>query len=288
MGKTFRSLVSTILVIGVCGGAAASDYLFLNRRYITLTRRMLADAESRAGAAFEASSEARNRFDQSISRLRAQLDAVTRGKLFKKLKPESVAEVKNKEFAEELNTFKFGLRAIAAKAGQEPAALFPAYEEWVKTETSVVSMGIDQRLQAFETRFGPDSEPINFLEFFLGEALLKGDESAPSPWEPILRLSAVHLTTAGPGLTSSFQAGLNHYFLQGPGFFRWIGLNNHVGVAASLQYLNDPRLMRFEGRPAFGVVLHLDRKEVGASWDPNDKTVRMTLGYSFQFIPLVL
>jgi hypothetical protein len=31
----------------------------------------------------------------------------------------------------------------------------------------------------------------------------------------------------------------------------------------------------------------LDRKEMGARWDPDEETVRFTLGYAFQFVPLM-
>jgi len=135
------------------------------------------------------------------------MDAITHAELFKKLKPDVVAEVKDHQFADNLNTFKFALTAISAKAGKPPAELFPSYENWVKTEAAVVSAGVDQRLKAFEVRYGPDSEQINFIELFTGECFFRGDESAPSPWEPITRLSAIQATTSGPGLSRVLNWG---------------------------------------------------------------------------------
>lgn len=269
----------------------ASDYLFLSPRYLQLTQVLLKEADARAGDTFEAGSAAASKYAAAVGALRKQLSDLSQARLLKKLKPGMVAEVKDKEFADNLNTFKFALNAMTTKAGKaSPSEIFPTYEEWIKTETAVVQMGVEERLRGFETRFGPDSEQINFIELFVGETLFKGDESGPSSWEPIVRLSAVQLTTSGPGLTSSFEAGMNYYFVkqEAPAPLRWIGVNNHVGIAASLQYLNDPRLMRFEGRPAFGLTFHLDRKEVGANWDPDRKMVRMTLGYAFQFVPFLL
>lgn len=268
----------------------ASDYLFLNDRYLTLTQDMVAQADKLAPATFETGSKADATYRQTSAALRTQISEIRRAKLFKKLKEDKVAQVKDQAFAANLNTFKFGLGEMAKKTGKTLPELFPSYENWVKTEVAVVQMGLDQRLQAFTTRFGPDSEQVNFIELFTGEALFRGDEAAPSPWEPIFRLSAVQMTTSGPGIVSSFETGMNFYFTKSepPAPLSWIGISNHIGLAASLQYLNDPRLMRFEGRPSFGLMVHLDRKEVGASWDPDRKTVRMTLGYAFQFVPFLL
>jgi hypothetical protein len=268
----------------------ASDYLFLSRRYVQLTQDVMKEANAQADKIMKAGSPLRERYDAATSELQKTFDELGRAKVFKKLKPGMTAEVKDEAFAKNLNVFKDALRWMAEQAGQPPEALFPSYTTWINTETAVVQQGLTKRLDAFETRFGPDSEQINFIELLLGEAFFRGDEAAPSPWEPIVRLSAVQLTTAGPGLVSSFQTGMNYYFVKRspPAPLKWIGVTNHVGLAATLQYLNDPRLLRFEGRPAFGFVLHMDRKEVGANWDPDQETVRLTLGYAFQFVPLML
>jgi hypothetical protein len=269
--------------------AYASNYLFLNDDYIQQTRVVLTQADAQAPSTFDKGSPAEAKYVQAVAGLRQQLDAISHAETFKKLKPELVAEVKDQQFADNLNTFKFALNAMATKAGKTPTQLFPAYEKWVQTEAAVVSTGIDQRLKAFETRFGPDSEQINFLELFTGEFFFRGDESAPSPWEPITRLSAIQATTAGPGLVSSFELGMNYYFLEGvPSPLSMVGISNHLGVAASLQYLNDPHLLHFEGRPSLGLMLHLDRKEAGLSWDPDRHNVRITLGYAVQFIPFLM
>jgi len=151
-----------------------------------------------------------------------------------------------------------------------------------------VKAGLDQRLAAFETRFGPDSEPINILELFVGEKFLAGNEAGPSPWEPIVRFSAVQLSSKGPGVTSGIQVGTNYYFVKGaPALLKWAGVSNHIGVAGLLQYNEDPGLFRFKGRPSFGILFHLDRKEAGFVWDNEEDKIRFTLGYSFQFIPFV-
>jgi len=285
-----RVAAATLMFMWPLAPLWAGDYLYLNPRYVQLTRQMLDQADPYARATFAEGTETRTTYLQATASLREQLDSISRARLFKKMKPSLVTEVKDKSFAENLNTFNFALQAIARKEGKKQAEIFPTYQEWVQTEAAVVQKGVDHRLKAFETRFGPESEQVNFIELFAGEALFRGDEAAPSPWEPIFRLSAVQLTTAGPGLVSSFQAGMNYYFVksQPPTPLRWIGLSNHLGLAATLQYLNDPRLLRFEGRPAFGFAIHLDRKEIGMSWDPDEKTVRMSMGYAFQFIPFLM
>jgi len=83
---------------------------------------------------------------------------------------------------------------------------------------------------------------------------------------------------------------MNYYFVKGvvPLPLSVIGLSNHFGVAASLQYLNDPHLLHFTGRPSLGIMFHLDRKEAGISWDPDQHKPRFTLGYAVQFVPFLL
>jgi hypothetical protein len=66
-----------------------------------------------------------------------------------------------------------------------------------------------------------------------------------------------------------------------------MGASNHIGVSASVQYLSDPGLFKAQGKPSFGILVHMDRKEVGVSWDDEEDKIRLTLGYAFQFIPLV-
>jgi hypothetical protein len=84
------------------------------------------------------------------------------------------------------------------------------------------------------------------------------------------------------------ELGANYYFINGvPKPLSLIGLSNHIGLAATMQYLEEPGAFNFKGRPAFGAVVHLDRKEVGVTWDDVEDKFRLTVGYSFQFVPFV-
>jgi len=265
----------------------ASNYLFLDKPYLDLTEKIQTEADAQASHFLEKGSALETKYKQVAASLRAQISDVQRARLLKKLKPELVVQTKDQQFADNLNSFKDALNYMVQKSGKSPVALFPSYDEWQKVETQAVSQGLDQRLDAFQTRFGPDSEPVNFIEYFGGELLLPGTEAGPSAWEPIARLSPVQATSAGAAVSSA-EAGMNYYFVNrpAPAPLRWVGITNHVGLAATLQYLNNPRIFHFQGRPAFGLTLHLDRKELGASWDPDSKTVRVNIGYAFQVVPL--
>jgi len=265
----------------------AGDYLFLSKRYLSLTEKVLVEADKKAPAVFPSDSPFSKKWGEAVGDLRAQINAVQKARLLKKLKPEMVTQTKNEAFAASLNRVKDGLNAMSDQARQPLADLVPSYREWTQVEARVVSAGLEQRLESFETRYGPESEQINVIEFLIGEAFLKGNEGGPGAWEPIARVAPVQATTAG-AVTSTAQLGANYYFVNGsPKGLGWVA-SNHVGLAATLQYLEDPRVFRFRGKPCFGLQLHLDKKEVGFSWDQNDQTFRMTLGYALQFIPLAL
>jgi hypothetical protein len=207
--------------------------------------------------------------------------------LFKEFDPADVKETNDTRFKGALSTFTFALETLADETGKRPSDFVKSYNTWSRLEADVVAKGLDQRLTAYDIRYGPESERINALEWFTGELLFKGTEAGPSAWEPISRLTPVQFTSAGPGLVSTIQAGMNYYFLDGdPGFLKWIGIKNHVGFALAMQYLSREQLANFKGKPSYGFVVHMDRREIGMTWDEAEKQVRVTLGYAFQFVPL--
>jgi len=266
----------------------AGDYLFLSKKYLSLTEKVLTQADAEATKTFPAGSPFAGKWGQATGDLRLHIKEVQRARLLKKLKPEMVAQTKDQAFADALNRVKDGLNVLSDKTQKPLSDLLPSHREWTQVEAAVVAGGLDQRLAAYELRYGPESEQINILEFLAGETFFHGDEGGPGAWEPIARFTPVQATSAG-AVTSTAQLGANYYFVHGTpkGPLGW-AVSNHVGIAATLQYLEDPRIFRFRGKPCFGMQLHLDKKEVGFSWDQNDKTFRMTLGYALQFIPLAL
>lgn len=291
-----RAAAAAVFVL-LAGAAAAGDAVFLNCRYLELTQRVAAESEAPAARAFANDAELKKLFENTRQALNGQLAArqsacreVERGLLFKRFNPLAVEEITDPALAATLRQFNDGLNAIAEAERKPLTEVFPTYAQWNRLEAEVVGKGLKSRLMAYEVRYGPDSERINFLEWVAGEWIFKGTESGPSVWEPIFRVSPVQFTTAGSGLVSTAQLGVNHYFTQGevPLPLRWIGVTNHLGVAAALQYLDDPELGKFQGPPAWGFVLHLDRREVGLTWHETRKQVRVTLGYAFQFVPMVM
>jgi hypothetical protein len=284
-----RKTLLTAIVLFTTLSAWAGDYLFLNKRYLSLTEAVLKEADAEATRQFAQRPEFATKWDQASNALQSHIDAVQKARLLKKIKPETVSQQNDRAFAEALNAVKDGLNLMASESKKTPTQLFPSYSEWMQVEAAVVKDGLEQRLAAYQTRYGPESEQINIVEFLIGEAFLHGDEGGPAAWEPIARLTPVQATSAGAGLTSTAQLGANYYFVNGvpKGPLSWV-VSNHIGLAATLQYLEDPRIFRFRGKPCYGLQLHLDKKEVGLTWDANENTFRATLGYAFQFIPLAL
>jgi hypothetical protein len=283
-----KRLLIAFVALAVHTAAFASDYLFINVPYLKATREVITEANVQAASIFQSSSTFAAKYADVSASLTDQIRAVERKRLQKKTGSDVVTDTKDKQFADTLNAFKDALNAMSQRSGRPLRELLPSYDRWNKMETAVVQSGVDERLSAYQTRYGPDSEPINIVELLIGEKFLTGDESGPSAWEPILRLSAVQITTRGSGLTSSFQIGANYYFVNGvPKPLGLVGLSNHIGLAAALQYLDDPAVFDFKGRPSFGAVLHADRKEIGVMWDNVEDKFRLTLGYSFQFVPFV-
>ncbi len=291
MLKAGRQFVAAFaLVLSSLGLAAAGDYLFVNPAYLSATQSVLSEARDNALTVFRDQPAVLAQFENARLRLYEDVSTMQRAQFFKKAPADRVADVKDKEFADALNGFKDGLNAMSDTAGQPLEKLLPSWREWNHLETAVVKTGLDQRLSAYNTRFGPDSEPINVVELLISQKALPGNEAGPAAWEPILRVEAVGITTSGPGLTSTFQTGMNYYFLDGkpPKALQWLTISNHVGVAAMLQYLDRPGVLALKGRPSFGMMLHLDRKEIGVAWDNADNRFRLTLGYAFQFVPMLM
>ncbi len=275
--------------------ARAADTIFFNCPYLEATREMVREADGPARTAFAQNPVGSKAYEDSrailLEEIANRTDACKETKrriLFKQFDRNAVREETDPRFAESLRTFNQALNFIADQSGKPLNAVFPSYDRWNRMEAETVGKGLDQRLTAYEVRYGPESERINFLEWFAGEWLLKGTEAGPSAWEPIARLTPVQFTSAGSGLVSTFQLGLNRYFLSGkaPGPLGWIGIKNHAGLALAMQYLDNPRPGRFEGKPAYGFVFHMDRREVGLTWAEAEKQVKITLGYAFQFVPL--
>ncbi len=286
----FRRAALAAVLLTVATLAHAGNYLFISPPYLVATLDVVKDAREHAPAAFKGDAEMVKTMAVAADALEARVQDVRREQVFKKVKEDSITDREDVVFAEALNNFKDGLNAMSDAAGKKLQDLLPSWDRWNRMEINLVSQGLDQRLAAYRTRFGPDSEPINLVEYLASQTVLPGTEAGPSAWEPIARVSAVQATTRGTGLTSSVQLGMNHYFLNGraPAPFRWIGLGNHVGIAAMLQYLDHPGILSVKGRPAFGVMFHLDRKEIGVSWDNAEDRLNLTVGYAFQFVPMVM
>jgi len=285
-----RFVVAFALVFSATGLGFAGDYLFLSPAYLSATKAVISEANERAPLYFRDPPEALARYDNAQHRLYEDVTRVQRAQFFKKVSAETVSEVKDAAFADALNGFKDAINAMSEAADQPLQKLLPSYAEWSRMETRVVKAGLEQRLSAYQTRFGPESEPINVLELLISQKWLPGDEAGPAPWEPILRVEAVGITTRGSGLTSTIQTGMNYYFLDGkpPKPLQWLTVSNHVGVAAMLQYLDKPGVLELRGRPSFGVIVHLDRKEIGVAWDDANDRLHLTLGYAFQFVPMLM
>jgi hypothetical protein len=266
--------------------AGAGDYLFLSQPYLDLTQKVMEQADALARDTLAPEPSLASKFKEVRGSLERHIQAAKRDRGLKRATPGAVLQKRDESFAQDLNAFKNALNFMGRQKQKPLAELLPAYDAWNKTETFVVQKGLEQRMDAYLVRYGPESERLNGLEWVAGEILFRGDEGGPSPWEPIARFTPVHFVNTGTGLVSTVQVGVNRYFLDGaPGVFKWIA-PNHVGVAAAVYYLDHPQLGRFKGRPSPGLVLHLDRKEIGVAWQESAKTVRVTLGYAFQFVPL--
>ncbi len=267
----------------------AGNFVFTSDAYLKLTKQVIREANVTAPIIFGSTGSLIGKYETAQVELEGIIDEAQKKRIHKKVTPQTVDDTQDKRFADALNKFNEFINLMSDQSHKPLSELLPSFDRWTRMETAVVKTGLDQRLAAYQTRFGPESEPINILEFGLSQKFLAGDESGPSPWEPILRFSAVQITSQGSGLTSGFQMGMNHYFLGGkaPKPLSLIGISNHVGVAAVVQYLEDPGAFNFKGRPSFGLVLHLDRKEAGLIWDDQEDRLRVTVGYAFQFIPLV-
>lgn len=291
MPKARRVVVAAVaLVFSSLGLAFAADYVFLSPAYLSATKDVIGEANEKAPTYFRDPPTAFARYDNAQRRLYDDVTRIQREQFFKKVSADTVSDTRDKEFSDALNGFKDAINAMADTADKPLEKLLPSYAAWNHLETQVVKAGLEQRLTAYKTRFGPDSEPINVLELLISQKALPGNEAGPAPWEPILRMEAVGVTTSGPGLTSTIQTGMNYYFLNGqpPKPLQWLTVSNHVGVAAMLQYLDRPGVLELKGRPSFGVMLHLDRKEIGVAWDDANNRFRLTLGYAFQFIPMLM
>jgi hypothetical protein len=285
-----RLIAACALAALTAASAAAGNYLFLSKRYLALTEKVAEEAGVAAEGAFPPDAKLKDQFAATRTALKEMARDANRARILKEMGTGAVMQTEDARFTETLNAFKDGLNYVSQKKEKPLEKLLPTYKEWFRVELDAVERGLDQRLAAYEVRYGPESERLNFLEWLAGEIAFPGGEGAPSPWEPIARLTPIQATTAGSGLVSTVQVGLNRYFIDGkpPAALKWIGVRNHVGLAASLQYLDQPRPARFEGRPAFGVVLHMDRRELGLAWDPSTHNVRATVGYAFQVLPLVM
>ncbi len=281
-------LVSTLLLSSSI--SFAGDIVFFDQPYLQMTKRVVKEADAQAAVLFSGAPASYTLYVSSRDALLDQIEKVERARIFKKLKADNLVQEKNVPFKDALNGFKAHLSNMIVPPNRSPASYLPSFAEWNRTENALDQAATDQRLLAYETRFGPDSEPINIVELFIGEKFLPGDKMGPSAWEPIFRVSAVQATNQGSGVTSTMEWGANYYYLDGrvPKPFKWIGVSNHVGAALALQYRKDSHILNFEGRPSFGVMFHLDRKEAGLTWDPDEDKIRLTLGYAFQFVPLAL
>ena len=135
-------LVGLVLFGGVTA-SRASQYLFLDKPYLDWTDKVLNEADASAHTLL-AGSAMEPKYRQVSAALRAQIEEVARARLFKKLKPELVAETKDQQFADTLNSFKDALNYMVQKSGKSPGVLFPSYDAWQKAEAQAVSQGLDR------------------------------------------------------------------------------------------------------------------------------------------------
>jgi hypothetical protein len=283
-----KVFIASLLVLRLVTPSWAGDYLFLNSAYASLTEDVLNEADLWSKDVFK-DPALLQKYQAASGDLRARIEEAQVDQRFKKMKAEDVADVKDAAFAASLNAFKDFLNEMESSSGKPLPELLPSYAAWTHREIEIVKAGLDKRLGAYQTRFGPESEQINIVELLISQRFMAGDESGPQPWEPILRVVPVQITSRGEGLTSTAQLGMNYYFLDGaPKPLRLLGIANHVGAAVTLQYLDHPGPFEVKGKPSIGLLLHFDRKEAGVAYDPTDDRIRFTLGYSFQFIPLVM
>lgn len=289
MGKR-RALVMSVAVVLWAASAWAGDYLFVNPVYLSQTRVVINDARAAASALLANDAEALTTFTTFSQTLDTLVVDRQRKQALKKIKADDLESTADTTFAKALNDFKDGLSAMADIANSPIEKIIPSYDRWNRLETAVVKRGLEERLAAYETRFGAESEPINILEYVVSQKFFSGDEGGPAAWEPIFRVTPVQLTSRGNGLTSTAQVGMNFYFVDrsAPTVLKWLGVTNHVGVAAAVQYLDEPGIFNAKGKPSYGVIVHLDRKEVGLSWDDDEDKIRFNLGYAFQFVPMAL
>lgn len=262
--------------------------MFFNARYLALTRQLMQEVDPQVQSTFAGNPETLKTYDAARRTLDDFTSEIRGGLLFKRVDGELLSSVEDPKIAQALNVFNDAMNAAAEAAGKKHREIFPTYAEWNRLETELVREGLAKKLNSYEVRYGPDSERINFLEWFLSEAVNDRGRAGPGAWEPILRLTPVQFVSAGSGVASAAQIGTNYYFVEGapPKFLKLAGVKNHVGAALTLQYLGETRIAHFKGKPAVGAVIHLDRREIGVSYDSEAKKTRLTLGYSFQFVPL--
>lgn len=275
------SAASLVVFLAVSPCWAGDD---LNAQYFKLFRQVIAEGRREAPKAFVSDPKSLEKFLGLAEKAEKALNGmIPPGSAYLK-------KVRKATDAKPFNDFNFALQSLAAASGTELEQLLPSYDSWNSMETDLTLEALNARIASYEVRYGPGSECLNILEFLAVQAPpFRGGLGGPKAWEPIARLTPVSLTSGASAPVSTFQGGINYYFLGGaPSWMQRFGVSNHVGVAAALQYLEPEKPLHFRGQPTFGVIFHLDRSEVGFTWTEAKKQAQITLGYAFQFVPLGL
>lgn len=281
------ALPAALLVLSLVAPASAAE----ERDYFRLFRAVVAETKNAAPRAFKDQPDKLQAFNRFADAVGAALDKETPSgfEYLKRVRAAHNRLLVDQELVTAVKGFNSGLVHLMNAAGDDDfMKLVPSYHAWNSLETDLTMDALRNRLAAYEVRYGPDSERLNIVEYLAVQVPpFRSGGDGPKAWEPIARVSPVSLTSGASAPVSSIQAGVNYYFLDGPpDWLDRLGIENHFGFAAALQYLEPEKPLHFKGRPTFGFILHLDRKEVGFTWTEARKQAQITFGYAFQFVPL--
>jgi hypothetical protein len=283
--------VRAILAVGFALSLAQVSAAAEGQDYFKLFRAVVSESRKAAPDAFKANPERLRPFIGFADSVDAALakELPSGFEYLKRVRTSENRQLADQELLAAVKGFNSGLGHMMDAAGEEGfPKLVPSYHAWNSLETGLLMDALRRRLAAYEVRYGPDSERLNILEYIAVQVPpFRSGDAGPKAWEPIARLTPISLTSGASAPVSTVQAGVNYYFLNGPpDWLDRLGVENHIGFAAALQYLEPEKPLHFNGRPTFGFVLHLDRKEVGFTWTEARRQAQVTFGYAFQFVPL--
>lgn len=284
-------LAGVLLCAPLTGWAAEAR--FLGEELLQLTHQVMTEAPPLAEKKWGRESENYKTFMELRDNLQRELDralpvgwANKKQRWLKSYSPPGPRKIDDEGLKKALEGFNSALTELVA--GASGAAIPASFVEMRKASANDLATGLESRLSAYQIRFGTASERVNWLELGLGAVLFQGDETGPNHLEPIARLSPVNFSSLSDGPVSTFQLGGNWYFLDGPpdGAWSWLRVQNHFGVALALAYPDGAKVLRWNGKPSWGAVLHFDKTEIGITYGGDRRQFGVSLGYAFQFIPM--